>query len=396
MNKNTDQSSSFIRQNSFILRNSSVVSPEKLPIHINSQKYILDSQPQSSPTTVPISGRADILSRFPPFELSYETISHKKVSEPYNVALAIPLGKKYYIWATFAGRRNVCYLMEITRDKRIGNITEIFIEFADSLSFGTVLYGTLSGDDELSKKVFIIEDIFYHNGISVKHHTFSEKLGAIDTLFSTKSILFDTSVDFSFGLPVIWKYTGDDTDSQDKQMTDMCGYTVHHIQYRSLTQIVPYINMSAKPKSQQNTLPIVAVPDIDTMFYGRIPMFNFTKPQYNHNTVFLVKADIQYDIYHLFAYGANKSQIYCGLAGIPTYKTSMIMNGLFRNIRENRNIDYIEESDDEEDFENTQLDKYVWMEKMIPMECSFHKRFKKWVPLHIVPHSHLVIHINKL
>lgn len=221
-------------------------------------------------------------------------------------------------------------------------------------------------------------------------------MGAIDTLFSKKSILFDTSADFSFGLPVMWKYTGDDPDSQDKKMTDMCGYTVHHIQYRSLTQIVPYINMSAKPKPQQNTLPIVAVPDIDTIFYGRIPTFNFTKPQYNHNTVFLVKADIQYDIYHLFAYGANKSQIYCGLAGIPTYKTSMVMNGLFRNIRENRNIDYIEESDDEEDFENTQLDKYVSMEKMIPMECCFHKRFKKWVPLHVVPHSHLVIHINKL
>ena len=55
-----------------------------------------------------------------------------------------------------------------------------------------------------------------------------------------------------------------------------------------------------------------------------------------------------------------------------------------------------EESDDEEDFENIQLDKYVSMEKMIPIECYFHKRFKKWVPLHVAPHSHLVVHINKL
>jgi hypothetical protein len=338
-----------------------------------------------------------VLSRFPHFELSYETISHRKVSEPYNVALAIPLGKKYYIWFTFEGRKNVCYLMEITRDKRIGNITEIATKFTDSLSFGTVLYGTLSCDDStLQNKVFIIEDIFYHHGISVKHHTFSEKLGAIDTLFSEKSVLlYDSVAAFSFGLPVMWKSSGEDTESSDKQMIDKCGYTVHHIQYRSLTQIVPYINMSAKPKPQQH-VPTIDAPVIEPTFHGILPTFNYTKPQYKHNTVFMVKADMQFDIYHLYAYGANKSQVYCGLAGIPTYKTSVVMNGLFRNIRENKNIDYIEESDDEEDFENTQLDKYVSMDKIMPMECYFHKRFKKWVPLHVAPHSHLVVHINKL
>ena len=377
--------------------------------------------PNKSEYSIPPS----VLSRFPHFELSYETISHRKVSEPYNVALAIPLGKKYYIWFIFGGRKNVCYLMEITRDKRIGNITEIYTNFADTLSFGTVLYGTLSCDDKSptdnhrtpplvpssgvltiadisgtdtasQNKVFIIEDIFYRHGISVKHHTFNEKLGAIDTLFSEKSILlYDSPTEFSFGLPVMWKSSGEDTDLNDKQMIDKCGYTVHHIQYRSLTQIVPYINMSAKPKQPQN-ITAGAVSDIEPIFHERIPSFNYIKPQYKYNAVFMVKADIQFDIYHLYAYGANKSQVYCGLAGIPTYKTSMVMNGLFRNIRENRNIDYIEESDDEEDFENTQLDKYVSMEKMIPMECSFHKRFKKWVPLHVAPHSHLVVHINKL
>ena len=35
------------------------------------------------------------------------------------------------------------------------------------------------------------------------------------------------------------------------------------------------------------------------------------------------------------------------------------MNSLFRNIKENKNIDYIEESEDESDFENTSEDKYV-------------------------------------
>ena len=51
------------------------------------------------------SGVAGILSRFPHFELSYETISHRKVSEPYDVALAIPLGKKYLFLAMVGIRK---------------------------------------------------------------------------------------------------------------------------------------------------------------------------------------------------------------------------------------------------------------------------------------------------
>ena len=38
------------------------------------------------------------------------------------------------------------------------------------------------------------------------------------------------------------------------------------------------------------------------------------------------------------------------VACIPNYKTSMMMNALFRNIKENRNLDLLEESDDEEEF----------------------------------------------
>ena len=36
----------------------------------------------------------DLVTRLPTFELSYETISHKKVSEYYDITLAIPYGRK--------------------------------------------------------------------------------------------------------------------------------------------------------------------------------------------------------------------------------------------------------------------------------------------------------------
>ena len=59
------------------------------------------------------------------------------------------------------------------------------------------------------------------------------------------------------------------------------------------------------------------------------------------------------------------------------------MNKLFRNIRENENIDYLEESESEELFEDIKLDKYVYLGKSYLIDCEFNNKFKKWVPLNL-------------
>jgi hypothetical protein len=123
---------------------------------------------------------------------------------------------------------------------------------------------------------------------------------------------------------------------------------------------------------------------------------DFTKPQYKYPTVFRVMADLQFDIYHLFAYGKDSQPIYYNIAYIPNYKTSVLMNGLFRNIRENKNLDYIEESDDEEDFQNMNIDKYVHIEKVLLMECVFNNKFKRWIPMRVVGPKEKIVHIGKL
>ena len=61
-----------------------------------------------------------ILGRFPNFELSYETLTHKKVPANYDICLAVPSGRKYFIWCTFYRNRDVCYLLELNKEKRIG------------------------------------------------------------------------------------------------------------------------------------------------------------------------------------------------------------------------------------------------------------------------------------
>jgi hypothetical protein len=59
------------------------------------------------------------------------------------------------------------------------------------------------------------------------------------------------------------------------------------------------------------------------------------------------------------------------------------MNNLFRNIKENNDLDALEESDDEEEFENSNVDKFVYLNKEYKMVCNYNKKFKKWVPIKI-------------
>ena len=56
------------------------------------------------------------------------------------------------------------------------------------------------------------------------------------------------------------------------------------------------------------------------------------------------------------------------------------MNDLFRNIKENSNLDLLEESDDEDEFENISETKYVDMNKSVVMNCEFNTKFKRWEP----------------
>ena len=68
------------------------------------------------------------------------------------------------------------------------------------------------------------------------------------------------------------------------------------------------------------------------------------------------------------------------LALIDSYKTSLFMNKLFRKIKENANLDLLEESDDEEEFENVNIDRFVYLDKHYLIECVYNNKFKKWVP----------------
>jgi hypothetical protein len=337
-----------------------------------------------------------LMGRFPSFELSYETISHKKVSAEYHITLAIPFGKKAFLWFSFYRERNVCFLMELNRDKKVCAVRILNVPIIPTnLAYGTILYGSIC--DILDRgSYFVVEDLLYSEGIFLAKQSFSEKLGCLKTLMENHSCVFLDNPDIPVVCPVMWSL---EDDMVPDNLSGKIPYQIHHLQHRSLTSIVPYINISMS----RSVLPALSKTGFahgsdEYMFIPpQLPNFHFGKPQYRASTIFEVKADLQNDIYHIYAFGKGSERVYCGIAYIPSVKTSFMMNSLFRNIKENRNLDSLEESDDEDDFQNTRVDKYVDLKKTVCMECTFHPKFKRWVPLKMVGGQRgQIVHIRQL
>jgi len=347
----------------------------------------------------------DVMKRFPEFKLSYEIMSHKKVSDQYDVCLAIPYGKKAFLWYTFWGEEDVCFYMELGRDKKINRVlrvdnTNSLIPY--KLAFGTLLYGTMCEikDDEDVHFFFTIEDMLFSGGNSLIKLPFNERLGFLNGFFRQYGgirLSAHGNKPFHVSLPIMWNVK----DNTIEKYKETIPYTVHHYQYRSLTDFLPYINVSNNIMSTNKTpdvnptIPIIATPLLHK------PKYDFSKPQYRMATVFEARADIQPDIYHLYTYGKSKTdptqnRVYYGTAYIAGYQTSVFMNDLFRNIKENKNLDFIEESDDEEDFEDVRPDKYVNLERTMNIECVFHTKFKKWTPMRVARAHSKIVHICSL
>ena len=69
-----------------------------------------------------------IMERLPDFELSYETVSHKKVYN-YDIAMAIPFGKKCLCWFSYFNDEDVCYFMNLNKEKNVSDQMYFLILF---------------------------------------------------------------------------------------------------------------------------------------------------------------------------------------------------------------------------------------------------------------------------
>lgn len=307
----------------------------------------------------------DILKEFPNIELSYETLLHKKVYDA-DIIMAIPDGNKYFVWFTTYKNDNVCFLLQLGDSNHPLNKKHIVqariykdTTFHNKLHYGTILYGTMFKYNNIS--CFAIENMYSWQGHQLSSQTlFSKKLEYMHELL--KSIKPIPQKHLLFGMPLFVK--GGTQFTKLLNDIETLPYKIKTLQFRYL--------------QGENT--------------NQVLFMNYFKPKtsYKDNakkvneTVFKVVPDIQNDIYHLYTNKNGYDQFeYYDIAFIPDYKTSVMMNTLFRTIKENVNLDALEESDDEEEFENDSSSKFVDLEKSFLMKCVFNAKFKRWVPIHL-------------
>ena len=301
-----------------------------------------------------------ILSNFPNIKLSYGNITHKKVCDA-DFVVAIPKGIKCFAWFTKYNSKNVCFIMELSENKEVKNIKIMECSFNSDLSNGTIFYGTFFIYSK--NNFFTIEDIFFYKGKFISSFKWVHKLDIIKQIMEND--IKQERNNIIFGLPIM------DTNYENlvKEIR-LINYNIYCFHFKYYNKLNNFI------------LPVKYIDEINT-FNINNKNKNINKNIHNKNNLkeFIVKPDIQNDIYYLYTDNSN-NEIF-DIAYIPDYKTSVMMNTLFRDIKENRNLDYLEESDDEEEFQNKKEDKFVFLDRSYNMICQYNHKFKKWYPIKV-------------
>ena len=338
-----------------------------------------------------------LLKKFPEHvKPSYETVIHKKVSSTqYQLALAIPYGRRAFLWFTVYETQPICCIVEWGRNQKVqDNIQVLPLSFPKTFAYGTLLSGYyLEGDDaHPDQKYFLADEIFMLKGYEFGNPfpiPMGKKLQAFMDFF--RELPENQCGEYSIHSLVMWPYVNGEHFLPEKWQGAV-GYNIKCLQLRSMTEVIPYGNT----QMSRNNNPVLFEEEetkpknsIWSKQMSSVPMYtlNMQSPLYKGKRLFWVQAELEYDVYVLYVQKFQKYQYAC----VPDMKTSKMLNAIFRNIPENDCLDKIEESDDEEMFENIDEDKYIQgKQKRVLMECFFHRKFKKWVPLGIKP-----VHLGK-
>ena len=393
---------------------------------------------------MPLLKPADVeslLSNFPTTRLSYEVSVHKNddISRD-SKCFIIPKGRRCVAWATEWNRKKIFAIIEVqTQRNQVPALFRKFHEanawypgqvhtfdacFHSSLTYGTVFGGVLfrpdrgGGNRAATVQYFSIIHVYRYKGEQIPSLALSGHVGMCERMFTTDHSLRQTAYTQSnsiiFGLPVLCS----SSCAADDAFLQTLPYQVYSFLYRSNTSTRVYsqnlfssggghvapatitavpvpvpVRVIVAPACHQPQTAVSAAPAPAAAL--RIAQ-EYIKPDddmlTNIQAVFIVRPNVQNDIYELFVRtrgtgGTGMIDVFHNFAHIPNYKTSVMMNRLFRNIRENERLDAMEESENEEEFENIELDKYVSLHKEYKFVCKLNKKFCRWVPISVVPET---------
>jgi hypothetical protein len=360
----------------------------------------------------------------------------------------LPKGRRSIAWATEWRRTKIIAVIEIEntsrdrdcqRERSISPIIRKFHQdngwlpgrvrildacFDRSLVYGSVFGGVLFrlSEDRMSQtqtqtQFFSIHTIYWYKGNPVPPLTASGHIQLCEDIFADNNIrqvAYTKQNSVIFGLPVLCR-----TEQDAQTIARNLPYDTFAIQYRYFThtrvfqqilqdkpsEISP-VQSHIQPQPQPQPQRIISNHAVAP---APAPVASSAKREFiqpsdemltNIQATFIVRPNIQNDIYELFVLpsaaassrgGGRCEYVFHNFAHIPGYKTSVMMNRMFRNITENERLDTMEESEDETEFENTEPDKYVTLTKEYRMTCRFNKRFCRWVPIELAPKNDIIM-----
>ena len=407
--------------------------------------YHQRSQQQVKPSTMNMrilnsQDTDSLLSNFPATRLSYEASIHKN-DKPSNVTdykcFILPKGRRCIAWATEWRRNKIFAVIDIDganhrdrdrdrnqdRDRSISPIIRKFhqdngwfpgkVRIFDACFDRSLVYGTVFGgvsfrmNDHMSlTQFFSIHTIYWYKGNPVPPLAAGGHIRLCEDMFSEhdiRQVAYTKQNSVIFGLPILCN-----TEQDAENIARELPYETFAIQYRyfSHTRVFQRI-LQEKPMTsqyQQVVANIQAPTPLPPAVLAPVPTSKklFIPPPdemlTNIQATFIVRPNIQNDIYELFVLpssslsrgGGRCEPVFHNFAHISGFKTSVMMNRLFRNITENERLDTMEESEDEAEFENTEPDKYVTLTKEYNMVCRFNKRFCRWVPIELVTRGDII------
>ena len=374
-----------------------------------------------------------LLAGFPNTRLSYETTIHKNdnpslFSGGYKCFI-LPKGKRCIVWVTEWKRNKIVAVIDILGANHYqGSLSPVIRKFHQengwypgsirmydacmdhSLVYGSVFGGVLfrmpsSSSSSHDKTFFSIHTVYWHKGNPVPSMSLSGHVRLCERIFDEgdiRQVAYTKQNSIIFGLPILCH-----TEKDVYAMIPNLPYPVFAIQYRfeNNTRIYQQLLQSGRERNDyhggalppqsalQARLPAQTPTPTPTLTLPTTRPTNRDRIEFipppddmltNIQAVFMVRPNIQNDIYELFVNTSNNRTnelVFHNFAHISNYKTSVMMNRVFRNIIENERLDAQEESEDETEFENTDPDKYVSLHKELLMMCRFNKRFCRWVPV---------------
>lgn len=263
-----------------------------------------------------------------------------------------PMGKKCYLWFTYIDKQFISLI-------KFPNDNDFFIadiNFDNTLSYNNVLlYGYYVKIEE--GYFFILDNIVNYNDYN---YILSNKNYCLSSVFKIYSRLLD-NIDVKSRFQVFLPFI---CDNYNAVFT-----SIYNLAYR------PYgISLWKKDKN--------------------LGIYTFNNTNNIWEGIFKIKANINHDTYDLYCANGNHLDFH-NRSLITDYKLSVYMNSLFRNIVENKNLDRLEESEDEDSFENIDENKFVDLNKSYYFKCCYNRRFKKWVPKCIIENGKLADLITK-